>query len=66
MQFPSSLLQGTLIQRYKRFLADVRLDSGETVTATCPNTGSMMGLKEPGQRVWLSTSDSPTRKYKHT
>ena len=66
MQFPSPLLQGTLIQRYKRFLADVHLDSGETVTATCPNTGSMMGLKEPGQRVWLSTSDSPTRKYKHT
>ena len=66
MQFPSPLLTGTLIQRYKRFLADVRLDSGETVTATCPNTGSMMGLKEPGQRVWLSTSDSPTRKYRHT
>ena len=66
MQFPSPLLTGTLIQRYKRFLADGRLDSGETVTATCPNTGSMMGLKEPGQRVWLSTSDSPTRKYRHT
>ena len=66
MQFPSPLITGSLVQRYKRFLADVRLDSGDTVTATCPNTGSMMGLKEPGQRVWLSTSDSPTRKYKHT
>ena len=66
MHFPSPLLTGTLIQRYKRFLADVRLDDGSTVTATCPNTGSMMGLKEPGQRVWLSTSDSPTRKYRHT
>ena len=66
MQFPSPLLPGTLIQRYKRFLADVRLDNGETVTATCPNTGSMMGLKEPGLKVWLSTSDSPTRKYRHT
>lgn len=66
MQFPTPLIPGTLIQRYKRFLADVRLDSGETVTATCPNTGSMMGLKEPGLRVWLTTSDSPTRKYKHT
>jgi sugar fermentation stimulation protein A len=66
MHFSSPLLPGTLIQRYKRFLADVRLDSGETVTATCPNTGSMIGLKEPGMRVWLSTSDSPTRKYKHT
>ena len=66
MHFPSSLITGRLVQRYKRFLADVRLDDGDTVTATCPNTGSMMGLKEPGQRVWLSTSDSPTRKYRHT
>ncbi len=66
MDFPSPLLRGTLIQRYKRFLADVRLDDGTTVTATCPNTGSMMGLKNPGQTVWLSTSDSLTRKYKHT
>ena len=66
MMFPTPLLKGTLIQRYKRFLADVRLDDGSLVTATCPNTGSMMGLREPGQIVWLSTSDSPTRKYKHT
>ena len=66
MLFPSPLLRGTLIQRYKRFLADVTLDSGETVTATCPNTGSMLGLKAPGSVVWLSTSDSPTRKYRHT
>ena len=65
MNFPTPLLRGTLIQRYKRFLADVRLDDGTTVTASCPNTGSMMGLKTPGQTVWLSTSDSPTRKYKH-
>jgi sugar fermentation stimulation protein A len=66
MDFPTTLLRGTLIQRYKRFLADVKLEDGTTITATCPNTGSMMGLKEPGLRVWLSTSDSPTRKYKHT
>lgn len=66
MQFPTPLVRGRLIQRYKRFLADVTLDSGETVTATCPNTGSMMGLTTPGTPVWLSTSDSPTRKYKHT
>ena len=66
MNFPTPLLRGTLIQRYKRFLADVRLDDGTLVTATCPNTGSMMGLSEPGRTVWLSTSDSPTRKYKHT
>ena len=66
MQFPSPLVRGTLLQRYKRFLADVRLDSGETITATCPNTGSMLGLTAPGTRVWLSTSDKPTRKYRHT
>lgn len=66
MHFASPLLPGRLLQRYKRFLADVTLDTGETVTATCPNTGSMMGLVAPGSRVWLSTSDSLTRKYKHT
>lgn len=66
MQFPSPLVRGKLLQRYKRFLADVRLDSGEIITASCPNTGSMIGLKEPGTAVWLSTSDSPTRKYRHT
>lgn len=66
MRFPTPLLPGLLIQRYKRFLADVRLASGETVTATCPNTGSMLGLVAPGSPVWLSQSDSPTRKYRHT
>ena len=66
MLFPVPLVSGRLVQRYKRFLADVVLDTGETITATCPNTGSMMGLVAPGSRLWLSTSDSPTRKYRHT
>lgn len=66
MKFDRPLIPGRLVQRYKRFLADVTLDSGEAITATCPNTGSMMGLVAPGSRVWLSTSDSPTRKYRHT
>lgn len=66
MLFPTPLVRGRLVKRYKRFLADVVLDSGESVTATCPNTGSMKGLTEPGSVVWLSISDSPTRKYKHT
>lgn len=66
MRFPTPLVRGTLIKRYKRFLADVTLEGGETVTATCPNTGSMIGLVDPGLPVWLSRSDSPTRKYPHT
>jgi sugar fermentation stimulation protein A len=60
------LVSGTLLGRYKRFLADVRLDSGVTVTAHCANTGSMLGLKEPGYRVWLSRADNPARKLAWT
>ena len=66
MQFTTPLVTGTLVQRYKRFLADVRLDTGEAITATCPNTGSLLGLNTPGLRVWMSLSDNPTRKYRHT
>lgn len=66
MRFNQSLIRGTLRQRYKRFLADVTLDSGETITAACPNTGTMLGLTTPGQQVYLSRSESTTRKYPHT
>lgn len=64
MKFPSPLIQGRLIERYKRFMADVELDSGETVTAHCANPGSMIGLKDPGTTVWLSRADNPNRKLK--
>jgi len=63
MELPTPLIEGVLERRYKRFLADVRLSNGETVTAHCPNTGSMLGCMEPGSRVWLSRAENPKRKY---
>jgi len=66
MLLPTPLLRGTLIQRYKRFLADIRLDTGEEITAHCANPGSMMGLKDPGVTVWVSRSDDPKRKLAHS
>jgi sugar fermentation stimulation protein A len=65
MKFPRPLVEGRLLRRYKRFLADIQLPEG-VITAACPNTGSMMGCCEAGSRVWLSESDSATRKYRHT
>ena len=66
MEFAGELIQGRLRRRYKRFLADVELAGGEVITAHCPNTGAMTGCAEPGWQVWLSVSDSKTRKYPHT
>lgn len=65
MRFASPLLEGRLIQRYKRFLADVSTTAG-VVTMHCPNTGAMTGCAEPGTAVWYSTSTNPKRKYANT
>lgn len=65
MLYSRKLVEGRLIRRYKRFLADIQLPEG-VITAACPNTGSLMGCCEAGSRVWLSESDSATRKYRHT
>ena len=66
MLLPSPLLRGTLIRRYKRFLADITLDTGEEITAHCPNPGSMLGLSDPGVTVWVSKSDDPKRKLAYS
>ena len=65
MEFTKSLIKGKLIKRYKRFFADIKVNNS-TVTSHCPNTGSMMGLLDEGNNVWLSKSDNPKRKLKYT
>ena len=65
MKFKETLLQGTLIKRYKRFFVDIKY-KGKVVVAHCPNTGSMLGLLEKGYKVWFSKSNNPKRKLQYT
>ena len=65
MKFTSTLIKGKLIKRYKRFFVDIKVNN-KILTAHCPNTGSMMGLLDQGNDVWVSKSDDPKRKLKFT
>ncbi|MCC5877518.1 MAG: DNA/RNA nuclease SfsA, partial [Candidatus Sumerlaeia bacterium] len=64
--YPTPLIQGVLLGRYKRFSADVRLGDGTVVTAHCVNTGRMEGLTLPGRTVYISPADNPKRKLRYT
>ena len=64
MEFTKSLIKGNLIKRYKRFFVDVKINK-EVVTAHCPNTGSMKGLLDEGNEVYLLQNDNPKRKLKY-
>ena len=66
MKFEKPLIEGILLKRYKRFLADIKLDNGQYITAHCPNSGSMKTCKEPGWKVLVSESNNPNRKLKYT
>ena len=65
MKFTSTLIKGKLIKRYKRFFIDIKVNN-TTLTAHCPNTGSMMGLLDEGNETWISKNNDPKRKLKYT
>ena len=65
MNFENKLIPGRFIKRYKRFFVDVKIKD-KTITAHCPNTGSMYGLLKKGNKVWVTKSDNPNRKLKYT
>ena len=65
MKFTSTLIKGKLIKRYKRFFTDIRANN-QIIIAHCPNTGSMMGLLDEGNEVWVSKNEDPKRKLKYT
>ena len=65
MNFKNRLISGQLIKRYKRFFVDIKIKN-QVITAHCPNTGSMSGLLNKGNKVWISKSDNPNRKLKYT
>jgi sugar fermentation stimulation protein A len=66
MKFHAPLIRGTLLKRYKRFLADVRLDDGSIIVAHCANSGSMLSVCDPGSEVWLSPATNPDRKLQYS
>ena len=66
MHFTEPPLEGRFLRRYKRFFTDVELPSGEVITAHCPNTGSLLGCKDEGARVWLRDSHNEKRKLRYT
>ncbi|QDU86450.1 Sugar fermentation stimulation protein A [Planctomycetes bacterium Pla163] len=66
MRIDQPLVEGKLVRRYKRFLTDVELPSGEVLVAHCPNTGSLLGCKEEGSPVWLRDTQDPKRKLRHS
>ena len=65
MNFTNTLIKGKLVKRYKRFFADIEVNN-KIVTAHCPNTGSMKGLLDEGNEVWISPQNDPSRKLKYT